>query len=400
MSVTSMSGGRGVMVLCAVVAIGAGCGARPPAEEREYRATHGTRDVVIAVAWPWSAREGLLYGQGIDLAVAEVNGAGGVNGRRLQILRVDDRETVDEGRLVAQRLASNPDVVAVVGHLHSYVTGPAAAIYDMAGLLTISPTATDPGLTSKGYRRFFRTTFTDKEVGRQMARFGAAHGYRRSAIYYVRSDYGRGLANAFEETFAQSGGVVVDRQSYDPNSTALPEVLAGIADDWRTRSLDTVFVAGEAPQASQLIAELRRHGQTVPVLAGDAAGTPELFADSPAVVDGTIVASPFHPNDPRPAVREFVRRFTARFNTRPDAAAAVGYDAVRLIARGMELAKSASPGRVAEVLHAMAEWDAVTGPVKFSDDGELGERAIVKMVAKSGKFEVLSEEPVRARVTP
>lgn len=387
--------------LCAGVVAAAGCRSRPPAEEREYRATHGTRDAVIAVAWPWSAREGLLYGQGIDLAVAEVNDAGGINGRRLQVLRVDDRETVDEGRLVAQRLASNPDVVAVVGHLHSYVTGPAAAIYDMAGLLAISPTATDPGLTSKGYRRFFRTTFTDKEVGRQMALFGAARGYRRSAIYYVRSDYGRGLANAFEETFAQSGGVVVDRQSYDPNSQVLRDVLGRIADDWRTRSLDTVFVAGEAVQASQLIAELRRHGQSVPVLAGDAAGTPELFASDPTVVDGTVVASPFHPNDERPAVREFVRRFTARFNTRPDAAAAVGYDAIRLIARGMELAKSAAPGSVAEALHTMTEWDGVTGPVKFTAEGELGERAIVKMVARRGKFEVLTESPTaRARVTP
>jgi branched-chain amino acid transport system substrate-binding protein len=386
--------------MAAMAATIAGCGTRPPAEEREYRAVHGTRDIVIAVAWPWSAREGFLYGQGIDLAVAEVNAAGGVNGRKLQVLRVDDRETVDEGRLVAQRLASNPDVVAVIGHLHSYVTGPAAAIYDMAGLVTISPTATDPGLTTKGYRRFFRTTFTDKEVGRQMALFAAARGSRRSAIYYVRSDYGRGLANAFEETFAQSGGVISDRQSYDPSGVVNREVLTRIGNDWRTRSLDTIFIAGEALPAAQLIAELRRQGLTIPVLAGDAAGTADLFGDAPTVVEGTIVASPFHPSDPRPAVREFVRQFTARFNTRPDAAAAVGYDAIRLIARGMEIAKSASPSQVATALHTMGEWDGVTGPVKFSDDGELGERAIVKMIARSGTFEVLPTTPPRARATP
>ena len=81
----------------------------------------------------------------LQIALDEGPGRGPERGQP----RVDDHETVDEGRLVAQRLAGNPDVVAVIGHLHSYVTGPAAAIYDMAGMVTISPTATDPGLTTK-----------------------------------------------------------------------------------------------------------------------------------------------------------------------------------------------------------------------------------------------------------
>src|SRR5690606_39739667 len=109
-------------------------------------------EIVIGAPWPWEARSALGYSKGLDMAVAEINGAGGVLGRPLRIKRVDDRESVAEGRLAAQQLAEDREVVAVIGHLQSYVSVPAAAIYDMAGLVMIAPTSTDPRLTSQGYR--------------------------------------------------------------------------------------------------------------------------------------------------------------------------------------------------------------------------------------------------------
>jgi len=154
------------------------------------------------------------------MAVDEINAAGGVLGRPLTMLREDDHESVDRGRLVAQRFAQNLDVVAVIGHMQSYVSLPAAAIYDLSGLVHLAPTATDPRLTEQGYRRLFRMTFTDREIGAQMAEFAAARDYDRVAIYYIRNAYGRGLANAFEQRALEQSIFIADRQPYYPNSVA------------------------------------------------------------------------------------------------------------------------------------------------------------------------------------
>src|SRR5262249_54789662 len=99
--------------------------------------------IAVGAVWPWASRRNLLYGQGLDMAVDEINFAGGVLGRRLTIVREDDDDSIERGRLVAQRLAEHRELVAVIGHLQSYVTTSTAAIYDGAGVLMIAPTATE-----------------------------------------------------------------------------------------------------------------------------------------------------------------------------------------------------------------------------------------------------------------
>ncbi len=383
--------------ICAALMIGlAGCqGTRQVGEERVYRATHGRGDIVVGAGWPWQTRATLHYREGLDLAIDEVNASGGADGRRLRIMREDDRETVDEGRLVAQRFATNVDIVGVIGHLHSYVTNPAAAIYDTSGLVLISPASTDPELTSHGYKRVFRTIFTDRDVGDTMARFAIARGHRRVAIYYIRSAYGRGLANAFEETASQGGVMVVDRQSYDPNESGNVQVVGQVLADWKARNLDAIFIAGEAAQSALFIAEARAQGLSIPVLGGDAVGTPELFGRGATPVEGTIVASAFHPNEPRPEVRRFVAAFEDRYHTKPDAAAALAYDAVRLLARAISHAHSAAPDQVAAALHAADGWPGVTGTFTFTERGDPIGRTIVTMIANHGVFEYFASSSTR-----
>ncbi|HVG44263.1 MAG TPA: ABC transporter substrate-binding protein, partial [Longimicrobium sp.] len=129
--------------LAALLLAAAACGEDDPGVERARRAASEGGEIVVAAPWSWEARGGeILYGEGMDLAVEEINAGGGVGGRPLRVLRVEDRESVEEGRLVAQELGKNPEVAAVVGHLHSYVTVPAAAVYDLAGLPLLAPTST------------------------------------------------------------------------------------------------------------------------------------------------------------------------------------------------------------------------------------------------------------------
>jgi branched-chain amino acid transport system substrate-binding protein len=383
------------------VALGSsGCTSwRTPADERAARAGRGRGDVVVAAVWPWDLRKELRFGEGLDLAVDEVNQAGGVNGRRLRLKRVDDHESVDEGRLAAQRIAADPDVVAVIGHLQSYVTVPAAAVYDLSGMVLVSPTATDTELTAHGYRRVFRTTFTDRSIGGQIAQFAGQRGLRRVAIFYIRNTYGRELANAFEERANEVGVTVVARRSYEWSDQVTERTFEPLVQEWKDLPMDAIFLAGEVPSAGYFIAKARAAGLHVPILGGDAMSAPSLMSVSGAAAEGTIVGSVFHPDEPRAEVRRFSAQFTNRYGVAPDAATAVAYDAVRLLAYAMQQAHSSVPDDIAAALHAVRGWPGVTGTFTFDEAGDVVGKHLVKLVVRHGQFEYLPDAASQAAVS-
>ena len=388
---TMKPNGYRTMTLWMAIVLGITAGAcREPEPARGQAQAEADGPVTIAAPWPWESRTTLLYGQGLQMAVDEVNAAGGVLGRPLTVLREDDYEAVDRGRLVAQRLARNRDVVAVIGHMQSYVSLPAAAIYDLSGLVHLAPTATDPRLTEQGYRRLFRITFTDREIGAQMADFAASQGYDRVAIYYIRDAYGRGLANAFEERALESGVRIVDRRSYDPNTPAGERVVTDILASWRDLDLRAVFIAGEPRQAAAMIRAAREGGIAVPMLGGDALGTSSFVNLGGPAVEGTVIATAFHPADEREEVQRFSRAFRQRYGALPDVSAALGYDAVKLLAHGITRAGSINPDTVADALRAEG-WRGVTGPISFSDNGNLVGRVIGKVVVRDGQLAWLGD---------
>lgn len=377
----------------------AACGDRTPQDQRAQRAASATGDLVIGAAWPWAAGEGeqILTRQGMEMAVAEVNAAGGVRGRRLRLLFEDDRQSVNEGLRIAQRLTANPEVVAVIGHLQSYVTLPASAIYEGAGVVMVSPFSTDPALTGRGFQHVFRTTFTDQQTGRQMAEHASRQGYRRVAIYYVRSEYGRGLANAFEERAGDVAISVAARASYEPAEVFDPRTFEPTLRQWKQLEIDAIFLAGEIPVAGHLIAEMRRQGLTQPILGGDAMSFPALITAAGPAAEGTVVAAAFHSRDPRPEVARFTTAFNARYRREPDAGAALGYDAVHELARALAHAPAPTPAAISAAIREMPAWNGVTGPIHFDAHGDLVGRKVVRLVVRGGRFEPLGDATLAAR---
>jgi branched-chain amino acid transport system substrate-binding protein len=361
---------------------------RPPAAERARRAASAEGDILVAAVWPWQQRAGIRYGEGMDLAVDEVNAAGGIRGRRLRLQRHDDRESVDEGMIIAQRIASDPSIMAVIGHLQSYVTLPAAAIYEQAGLVLVAPTATDPTLTTRGYKRVFRATFTDRDTGQQLAEFARGR-FRRIGICYIRNTYGRNLANAFEERASELGLSIAARRSYDANEQVSMRAFEPMVREWRTLALDAVFVAGEVPSAAMFVAQARADGLDVPILGGDAMGVPVLMSAAGAAAEGMLVASYFHPGEQRPEVQKFRAAFQKRFGAPPDAGAALGYDAVQVLVRGMRAAGTSAPDEVARALPTLPAWEGVTGTFKFDEQGATVGKRVVLMKVQDGRFEYL-----------
>jgi branched-chain amino acid transport system substrate-binding protein len=379
------------LVLLSLAGLGCGKGREVATEDRRSQAKENEQ-IVVAVAWPWEARAELLFAQGLEMALEEVNAGGGIGGRPLITLRVDDHESVNEGRLAAQRLADNPAVMAVIGHLQSHVTVPAAAIYDAAGLVLVAPAATNADLTNQGFSRVFRACFVDRDVGIQMADYAKAQGYKRIAIYYVRSIYGQALASAFEARAGEIGSInVVARDAHGAEQDFAGGSMQPLLSRWGQLDADAIFLAGEVPSAGQIIAEIRRSGLEIPVFGGDAMSSPALIQVGGEAVEGTVVATFFHPGEPRPEVQAFVEAFTERYGTPPDVAAALAYDALRLVATAMRQAPTPAPPDVAAALHALDHWPGVTGPFTFDSQGNLIDRKVPKVVVENGKFVYLPE---------
>jgi branched-chain amino acid transport system substrate-binding protein len=381
------------------VALLVGCRARrDPAAERVVRAAKASGDVTIAVPWPWALRKEIRYGEGLQMAVDEINARGGVVGRRLRLAKYDDQESVDEARLVAQKIASDPDIVAVIGHLQSYTTLQAARVYDQAGLVLVAPTATAPELTELGLKRVFRATFTDEAVGKQLAEFAATRRLKRIAVYYIRNTYGRNLANAFELRAAQLGLFVTARDSYDASGQVSERTFDRILQEWKLAEPDAIVLAGEVPSAAVFVAQARALGLKMPIIGGDAMSSPGLMAVAGPAAEDVIVASFFHRNEPRPEIARFVAAFEQKYGVSPDAGSALGYDCVGILAAAMEAAKSILPDDVAKAMHALSGWKGVTARFAFDAQGDMSDRQITLSIVRKGTFEYLP--PLPAGVLP
>jgi branched-chain amino acid transport system substrate-binding protein len=234
-------------------------------------------------------------------------------------------------------------------------------------------------------------TFTDQDTGRQMAEHAARHGYKRVAIYYVRSEYGRGLANAFEERAGEVGIGVVARASYEPVARFDARTFEPTLRQWKQIDVDAIFLAGEIPVAGHLIAEMRRMGLTQPILGGDAMSFPALIAAAGPAAEGTVVAAAFHAAERRPEVARFARAFRARNHADPDPAAAVAYDAVHALARAMEGNEAPTASVVAARLRSLPPMDGVTGRIAFDKRGDLVGHKVVTLVVRNGRFEPLPD---------
>lgn len=372
-----------ITAIAAMIALSA-CGEVDVVAERAERARQGTGDVVVGVAWPFATAKGTLW-DGVLFAQEEVNAAGGVLGRKLVVVKQDDALSVTKGIAIAHDFANNPDVVAVIGTLNSYISVSTAPVYEFAQLLFMSQGSSANRLTAQGYNYFFRMIPSNREVGEMLARHAGLRNYKRVLVYYVKNEYGLDLANAFEQHAGEFGVEVVDRMSY----------LAGASDyrlamqHWRDfYTFDAIFIAGSLPEGAQIIRAAREIGIDVPIFGGDGLDSTDLIRLGGEAVEGTEVISFFHPDEPHPEVAEFNERFRARFDNRtPDTSAALGYDAIKLLADAMTRAGTTEPARVAEALRTTTGWRGVTGEHNFDTAGNVRGKPIVIQVVKDGKFE-------------
>lgn len=353
-------------------------------EQRERTLGRQTGDILVGVAWPFADRnEG--FREGLELALEEINQKG-VLGSRMKLLQEDDQSSVTEGLTIAQSFANNPALTAVIGHRSSVVTVPASKVYDHAGLLMLAPSSTAPGLTAAGMDRVFRLIPDDTQIGSTMAKYAQTKGYRNMAIFYTNDEYGRGLANSFEDGAKAAGIQIVDRLSDYRDLDALRRAM----DKWKLLGVDAIFLAEVMPAGAAFLADLRKVGMQVPVIGGDGLDTAALAEAAGSAADNTVVASIFNPTAAGDTVQHFVQAYKSKYNEEPRKWAAQGYDALKLLAYALEKAGSRQPSKLANVLNQTKGWQGVSGLHTFDADGNVRDMPIILKQLRGASFQYLN----------
>ena len=359
-------------------------------ELRTERAAKGAGPIYIGAAGGWSGNDYRPILNGINLAAEEINKAGGVLGRQIKIIPKDDNVSVMTGMKVAQELADNIDVVAVIGHPTSTVSLATATMYEYYGLLVLSPLATNPKLTKQGHQLFFRNIPTDILWGEQLADLAKRRGYKKVAIYYFQDDYSRELANVFERRCDELGIEIADRRHYD--ATYKEPNFSSDFSLWKNQfKLDAILLAGFLPKAAECIIQMRTAGLTIPILSGEALDDEELIRVAGKAAENTIVESSFDTNVDRPDVIAFNIAFKAQYGILPNAGAAQGYDAVKLLAHVIQKGQSTVPVKMAETLRTVKEWQGVTGPHTFDTYGDVSGKTLLMKIVKEGRFQLIEQ---------
>lgn len=340
-----------------------------------------SKEIVIGVAWPFASYNN-LFNEGIDLAVKEINESGGINGKELRLLKKDDGSELEKGLLVARSFIDNEEVVAVIGHEKSFVSIPASALYEEAGLVMLSPASTASELTQNGYDHVFRCLPSDDAIARQMAVYAAQQGHQRMVIYYSDDAYGNGLANAFEDQARSQGITIVDRIS---SYTSL-EDLRHISARWNAYGVEGIFLARSMPGGEQIIFDAAQAGIKNPFYGGDALEAALLDRKDNKAAEGIVIGSVFNPYEDRLEVKKFIESFQKQYNVMPSADAALGYDAIKVLAEAMKRADLQERSAIAAQLRDLGKYPGVCGVHEISKTGDDEGDLVVMKKMQNGKF--------------
>lgn len=316
------------------------------------------------------------YGQssvdGIMMAFDEINAAGGIDGKQIIPVKIDNKSEASEATSVATRLMTQEGVVLSVGPATSgnFMATIPVAQQNKVPVLSSSSTA-DEGVTTDAdgnvYEYAFRLCFNDSFQGITMANFASNNlGAKKAVIIKdTSSDYGKGLAENFRTAFEGAGGEIVAEEGYVKGDKDFNPVLTSI----RGKEYDVIFIPGYYDEAGLIIKQARDLGIDAPVLGADGFDSPVLLelAGEEALND-VYFSNHYSSLDEDPLVQDFIAKYKEKYGVEPNAFNALGYDLGRWAADAIKRAGSADSAKITEALAATKAFEGVTGTFDMDEN--------------------------------
>lgn len=320
-----------------------------------------------------SASFGTSSNNGTLLAVDEVNANGGVLGKKIKLMTEDNLSKPGESTTIVTKLIDN-GAVAILGEVASGRSNEGGPVCQAKKIPMISPASTNPNVT-EGRDYVFRVCFIDPFQGAVMAKFAinTLKAKKAAVLTNKTEDYSTGLSKFFKEGFVKNGGEIVSEQTYNTGDKDYNGQLTSM----KGTSPDVIFVPGYYGEIPLIAEQARKLGINVPLLGGDGWDSEDLFKNGKQYVEGYYFSNHYIKSDPSPAVQEFVKKYQAKYNSEPDAMAALGYDSVYVLAEAMKKAGTTEAAKLRDAIAATKDFAGVTGKITLDENRNASKSAVV-----------------------
>lgn len=374
-----------------VAAALAACGAATTSSGGAGSSGAASREPVFyGVSGPFSgnnAEYGRIWRKAMTMAVEELNGAGGIKGRQVELIYEDTQSDAKQSVPVAQKFVNDSRILAELGDFASPASMAASPIYQRAGMVQFGFTNSHPDFT-KGGDYMFSTTLSQRQDAAFLAETAVAKLGKRQAVLYRNTDWGKTTHGIYVERVKELGGEVVAIENYPEEEKDFRSLLAKVRD---TRP-EVLALISYYNDGALLMQQARAAGLGgVKVVANGACYSPQFLSLGGEAVNDVVLTAVFFPGNPRPEVQRFVADYRQRNNNEtPDSFAAIAYDAVKILAWATERGGFDRGG----IRKALAEGtdipSVIFGPFKFSDERRVENARMVPLQVKNGEFTTFS----------
>lgn len=323
---------------------------------------------------------GVSVKEGAQLLEKEVNNAGGIDGKQVQFIFEDDQATADSAMQAFNKLVHDEKVSAILGPVTSGSTLAVAPNATSSKIPLITPTSTEPTITSVGGEYVFRGCFIDSFQGESLAKYAKdTLGKKTAAILYnSSSDYSKGIADSFKKTFEANGGEVGEFLTYSSEKdTDFNAQLTKI----KNSNPDVLLLPDYYNVVGLIAKQARGMGIESQLLGGDGWESEDLAKIGGDAVTGAIYMNHYYSGDTDENVKSFVENYKNEYNKEPDCFAALGYDSAKILVEAIKTAGSTDADAIKSAL-ANTQLDSVTGNIKFNDERTAIKSAVLIKVDK------------------
>lgn len=336
------------------------------------------KEVKIGVVLPLTG-SAAVWGQnakmGLEIALEEVNSAGGVKGKLIKLIFEDSQSDPTKAVSSLQKLISTDKVQVVIGDIASSSVLAMAPIAEKSKVVLISPGASNPDISKAG-EYIFRNWQSDALEGEVDAKFAYERmGYRKMSVLYVNNAYGTGLKTVFEQSFKMMGGKILTSEPFEQGDTDMKSQLNKIA----AQKSDAIYMPGYPPEMAIALKQSKELGIRTQYLSVQAFDDPKILQTAKESANGVIFSVPRPPDPSNPIVNNFKSKYKQRFNREPGVCSDTGYDALKIIVWAIDHS-SISGSEIQKQLLKLKDFPGAAGLTTFDQNGDVIKPFIFKRV--------------------
>lgn len=343
--------------------------------------------IYIGVSGPLTgqnARYGEQWKKGFDLALEEINSAGGINGRTVEYIFEDSQSDPKQSVIIAQKFVADPRIIVELGDFSSGASMAASQIYQRGGLVQFGFTNSHPDFTAAGGDYTWSNSVTQAQAAPALADYAVSVlGQKKLAVFYLNTDWGQTTYDLFAARATETGAEVVASEAYLAEEKDFRSALTRVRD----ANPDAIVLISYQADGALIVQQIRQAGLELPLIGTGSLQSPDFLKLGGADVEGVLISGQFLPEDPRPEVKNVVDKFKAKYNETPDYFAIHAYDTIHLIAKAIELGGPTRQGvhdalprlqDVPSVIYGKASFDPTTRRVQ--------DPQFVNLQVKDGQF--------------